>query len=391
MTNEEKTTALVKASLSDSEIAELKNRSGIKPGKASPLVQIRADSAPGTSHLQQLGFLDSTFHPTSNCLEFLNILANPGSEIDLIWGNPDSLSMSKVYCAPGKDQLVSFTSINGNNHLSYFLSSANIIELVMEKMAYPEIKEARELIMDSAPSAVPVILASLDLFRENQLKAVLERRQDFRVKVTPEEINRILQEGRLKNNLNWYASAGNLTMADNPELNSLRINEGIEALRMAGWIRANGELDSRFTGFAYAAFPLNSFLGIKVVTQMEKTQICLFRGISTLLFLQLTADNGVNKALISSISTSRLPEMLYNLTTLLLDPNLQTSAPASNQSAPETAVCPNCGAANIQGSKFCPRCGKSLSLSASMKYCAKCGAPVKTGSSFCQKCGNKLG
>ena len=391
MTNEEKTPALVKAVLSDNEIAELINKGGIKPGKASPLAQIRANNDTGTSHLQQLGFLDLTNHPTSNCLEFLNILANPGSEIDLIWGNPDSLSLSKVYCAPGKDRLVSFTSINGSNHLSYFLSSANIIELVTEKIAHPEIKEARELIIDSAPSTVPVLLASLDLFRESQLKAVLERRQDFRVKITPDEINRIIQEASLENNFNWYTPAGYLTTADNPELNGVRINEGIEALRLDGWIQANGELDSRFKKFACAAFPLISFLGIKVFTQTEKTQISLFRGISSLLFFQLTSDNGVNKALINSISTSRLPEILYNLTTPLFEPNLQASAPASNQAAPKTIACPNCGAANAQGSKFCVKCGKSLSVSVSIKYCTKCGAPVKAGSNFCEKCGNKSG
>ena len=86
--------------------------------------------------------------------------------------------------------------------------------------------------------------------------------------------------------------------------------------------------------------------------------------------------------------------------------------------APQQVVlCPNCGAKNAAGTKFCGNCGKSLAPAAkiicpkcgeampeTMKFCGSCGSPLKpekiacpkckaenlSTSKFCGSCGSKL-
>ncbi|HTY11165.1 MAG TPA: twin-arginine translocase TatA/TatE family subunit [Bacteroidota bacterium] len=49
-------------------------------------------------------------------------------------------------------------------------------------------------------------------------------------------------------------------------------------------------------------------------------------------------------------------------------------------------VCPYCSAPFVEGAKFCPSCGKSLSG----VTCSKCHANNPVGSRFCKECGNQL-
>ena len=50
--------------------------------------------------------------------------------------------------------------------------------------------------------------------------------------------------------------------------------------------------------------------------------------------------------------------------------------------------CPNCGANNPAGAKFCVECGTKLSQKGK---CPKCGAEVSAKAKFCPECGEKLG
>jgi class 3 adenylate cyclase/tetratricopeptide (TPR) repeat protein len=50
------------------------------------------------------------------------------------------------------------------------------------------------------------------------------------------------------------------------------------------------------------------------------------------------------------------------------------------------AACPNCGADNAPGRKFCTECGTGLALA-----CPSCGAPIAGDEKFCGECGTPLG
>ena len=53
----------------------------------------------------------------------------------------------------------------------------------------------------------------------------------------------------------------------------------------------------------------------------------------------------------------------------------------------QVAICPHCGAEAEHSGKFCPECGKPLSMPVA---CAKCGTESPRGTKFCPECGNQL-
>ncbi len=53
---------------------------------------------------------------------------------------------------------------------------------------------------------------------------------------------------------------------------------------------------------------------------------------------------------------------------------------------PLSVTCPECGGVVPPGTKFCPECGAKIGGG---KVCSKCGADVPAGSKFCPECGEK--
>ncbi|MBI4288646.1 MAG: zinc ribbon domain-containing protein [Chloroflexi bacterium] len=339
--------------------------------------------------------MDAGSRPTPGCQECLRILASPGVEMDLVWGNAEGVSLSKVYAAGENSKLVSFTRIDGSNHLSYFLSPQDITDLIVEKTAGPSIREAVDLSIETSVEAMPVFFALLDSCRESQLRTALERRREAEVTVTADDANRITQTAKVELDMSWYAPVAYVAVPMDTPITGNSIAEGIKTLNREGIIGANGVLNARLVSFARAAFPLVSFVGVRVVRRssasLEKTQLALFRGFSTLLLVQMSSDGAAKQVLINSISTSQLPELLFSLATRpfeveALKPAPQTQAATSGPGL----VCAKCGAPSPGGAGFCVKCGAPLPLPSTANFCRKCGRPVTTGAKFCNKCGARL-
>ncbi|MEM3899407.1 MAG: zinc ribbon domain-containing protein, partial [Candidatus Bathyarchaeia archaeon] len=63
---------------------------------------------------------------------------------------------------------------------------------------------------------------------------------------------------------------------------------------------------------------------------------------------------------------------------------------AQTAQAQQVVICPNCGAKNPVGMKFCGQCGSPLTQTAETT-CPNCGAKNPPGMKFCGNCGAKLG
>lgn len=385
------------AVISDGELSTLLNLSGIRPEKVSPLAQISSQPAApdAVRKLQQSGLLDAGSRPTPGCQECLRILASPGVEIDLVWGSAEGVSLSKVYTAGENGKLVSFTRINSSNHLSYFLSQQDITDLIVEKTAGPAIQEAVDFSIETGAEAMPVFFALLDLCRESQLKAALERRQKAEVTVSADEANRITQTAKVEPDMNWYAPVAYLVLPTDTPVTASSMAEGMKNLNREGIIGANGTLNARLVSFARAAFPLVSFVGIRIVRRssasFEKAQLALFRGFSTLLLVQVSSDGVANQVLLNSIATSQLPELLFNLATRPFEIEAPKTTPqAPVEPAEAGLICGKCGARSPGGAGFCVKCGAPLPAPLTASFCPKCGRPVTAGAKFCNKCGTRL-
>jgi hypothetical protein len=397
MVNNNASANVTRGTVSNGEILAILNTAGLKTAQISPLSRIKGQPTPlDTPKLQSAGLTDNTGRPTPSFQEALTILANPSAEINLIWGNPDGVSVSTVYAAAGQDKMVSFTSSDSSSNISFFLSPQDITDLLTQRLVFSEIKNIAPLSAEISPTALPALFGVLDMYRETQLRAVLDRRQEVTVTTEAEELNRIVQEAKTETNFSWYAPIAYNIIPTGNAITESTVNEGLKILKNEGLIGSSGELSSALNTFASRAFPIAGFFGIKVVTvsanAAEKTQLALFRGISTLLLVQLTGENGKERAVVSSISTSQLPELLFNLSTRPFEaPAAPAAQPTAQPAAVSTIFCNKCGTKNDAKAKFCSKCGATLAVTTSAqssnKFCGKCGSPVKSGVKFCDKCG----
>jgi len=389
MVNEQKTNGVVKAAVSNGEMLSLLNMAGLKPSRLSPLAKISGQPAP-VNGLQASGLVDSSNRPTPACVEALTILADPATEIDLIWGNPDSISLSNAYAAAGQERFVSYTAANGKSNISYFIAPQDFTDLMIEKLAFTEVKTVAPLNLEVAASSLPVLFALLDIYREAQLHSVLERRQEIPTAVTAEDANRVIQDSKMETDFNWYTPAGLNVLPPESAVTESTVDEGFRILKKEGIIGAGGELSDTIIAFANRAFPLAGFFGLKILKasggSVEKTQLGMFRGLSSLLLVQLTSENNETRALVSSISTAQLPELLFNAQMR----SIETPEPAVQAVSGKAVFCSKCGTSNTGPSKFCSKCGAPLAATASAKFCSKCGTPAAGGEKFCKKCGTPL-
>ncbi len=379
----------VTATLTEADVKSLIGSTGVRPDRVSPLARISGAGTADIAKLQRAGLLEGGNRTTPDCAQSFGILANPETEIDMIWGTADRMSLANLFSAGADARMVSFTKLNTGYNIAYFVTPQDISDLIIKKTAIGDIKEPASLSLEVSYSALPVFFAVLDLYHEAQLKAALERRGETESVVTAEDINRVIQNAKMDSNFGWYASAGYVSMTGSP-VTIASINEGINALKSVGMIGTNGLLTTALTSFAAGAFPLISFNGINVLknngSNPEKTEMALFRGFSSLLFIQMTP----NSVMINSISTSQVPEILFNLATRPFEPPEITPPTPPSQPAAGTA-CAKCGTGNIPGAKFCIKCGAPMTAAAPKpSFCPKCGDPVKPGEKFCDKCGAKL-
>jgi hypothetical protein len=68
----------------------------------------------------------------------------------------------------------------------------------------------------------------------------------------------------------------------------------------------------------------------------------------------------------------------------------QKQAEAEKAAEDAKGRCPECGAKNPEGVKFCQECGSPLAA-AGPKHCTSCGMELAPGTRFCGGCGTKLG
>lgn len=65
------------------------------------------------------------------------------------------------------------------------------------------------------------------------------------------------------------------------------------------------------------------------------------------------------------------------------------AAEQAKKAAEARLSCPNCGANNPEGVKFCQECGTKLG--AAKAFCTGCGQENPPGTRFCGNCGNQMG
>ena len=280
------------------------------------------------------------------------------------------------------------------------------------------------------------VTAIVDATREEQLRAVMERREPNVQSVTHDAAARQIVSGLEKPDRHWLISVLAHFSPPNCVPNTAALDRGATALIRRGWAKTGkgslelrDELQAVCLGFANLA----PFLSLSVGAPWAEPKQSLFiHGVTGIWSIEFRpdADGGphVSVARLGARATDDvLRKHLGALWSVAVDPPArptpvaappapapvkQVAAAAPRAAAPvaapqpsqprpsvETRPCPNCGAALRGDAKFCIKCGKPVTAAPSAGVAApagtvcpnpRCGKPLKPGAKFCMACGTKL-
>ncbi len=374
MENAERQRAIT-GTLSDAELSALLELCRVNIDKASPLAATFAAARSGdgsvTARLQQSGFLEpvNPARPTPQCVSALNTVAKPDVVIKLVWGDAARVNLSGLYAttAAGSGAMVAFNrDAQGRNSISYFASHDDLTGLVRDRIAFSELKKTRApMSLEAEAAALPVLFAVLDLHREARLKAALDRTPAASIDLSAGAIKRVLLDAKTSPSFDWYAALGYMMFPRELPPDDSHVISGVRALEKKDALTvSNNEsvLASGLEAFAFRAFPVISYFGATISTrpgsEFAGAQFGLIRSLETLLLVERASDSAGERFRASSISTSDVPELLFNLFTMPFE--VRPTPPQASGQATATNFCRKCGDAVKAGEKFCDKCGTKL-------------------------------
>jgi TatA/E family protein of Tat protein translocase len=95
----------------------------------------------------------------------------------------------------------------------------------------------------------------------------------------------------------------------------------------------------------------------------------------------------IGKSIREFRKSAREPEDRHQLSEPEARSEVEPPAAKASPAAPSAAKCPQCGASNAAGTKFCSECGAPLR---STVDCPQCGASNAADAKFCSECGTSL-
>ncbi len=279
------------------------------------------------------------------------------------------------------------------------------------------------------------IAALADAGREEQLRAVIERRPPVAGKATFADLERQVVTGVQRPDRHWLVSVLTAFAPVGSEPNAAALRSGAESLNRRGWIVTRDgvvQFGAQVEMLCSAFATVQPFLALAVGAPWRDPEISIFtRGIQAFWGVEFRSEEAPSRRVsivrlgaramdealtrrfgpLWSSSAMAEPARPVASATPPPQPRIQPPPPPVARQVPaarppvpsQTATvsptnghaCAACGKPLKPGSKFCTSCGKPVTAERPASQPAvcpnpKCGRPITPGTKFCTTCGTRL-
>jgi hypothetical protein len=362
--------------LSSSQLRLALSLTDLQPDRGSPLDTFLDTSAAPSSDdvdveaLRQAKWIYGEQSPTisDEALKALEAISRPRLTISLLVGTPSAIGFSRNYSARGWDagSLVSWMEDPESDsvELAYPRDPGGLIDIltgqvlpgpVGDTMIFQAMLPQRELV---------TLLSILDWKMDSVYRAKLNREPNPIVRFTPNDLWKMLVEGRMASDLSWLVTAFTYLMPDMDfDLSEADLGEALNRLSDAGL--ANLEPDGRHSvtdrveELSESLLPLLSFGALQLEQQSDqgewrRTHVVVLRGLQAILLFQPVMEAGQEVVSIDAVSGDELGMLLLSIAQ---GEHLEAG---KEQSGSERQLCPGCSTEYETGIKYCTRCGEQL-------------------------------
>jgi hypothetical protein len=363
-------TPILRASLSDAELAALLEALAVPPNEISPVGDLL--SSPGDVSVEvRTALIENGWFSESGISQFtrkgrdaLTKLARPQTRLSILIGNDRWFATTSAVAAGDltmSEDLLSIARDGGVWHLSYPQPATQLVDILQEHFDLALVQDPLTFDLLLSRPEYAAFLALLDHRIESRLRAALDREYWVDESVSIDEAALLLAEGRTSENLNWMITVTTglfpeLDLGSGPEA----MASGFAGLEEKGLVGRDEEgrylPGETMHALSESLLPVIAFAGMQVERmespgRLRLSQVAVRHGFGAILLEELVPEG----VLVRSISSTDLAHVLLNFRF----PESPVSQPGESVlvAPPGPSFCSQCGTPLTSGSAFCVRCG----------------------------------
>lgn len=371
--------------LSTAELQAALRIAGIPPSRNSPLAELPPPAvvAPAVvSSLRALGVMSAGSAVAPQWIEVLSAIANPAHNVFLCLGS--STSWNAIGYFAGASGMAGYSTSDGNHHITFPCSADSVLRSLSDWFAPASVPALPPFQTDLQPEELTAVAALVDAYREENLRALLERRPPNASRFSREQLVYQLQAAA-SGDPRWFASllAKHAPAPFAPYADGL--DAGIRALAARRWVRfedSQAVLEPPLITVSVGLGILNPYAVIGTGPVGEPASValatCSLQGFWALSFVAGAVES---YARLEGLGGPGLSAWLESKLEALPQP-----APQASWNDPIPAAALAATAAPVRQAARLP-IPVPVPIPAAEPNCGRCGKPKQPGRPFCTGCG----
>lgn len=319
-------------------------------------------------------------------------------------GTSDNVVYLQAFGAPATcDHLVGCTrGPGGTFEIVPALTASVWSQVLWDGLALDTVPPTTDAVVTMSLAALTACCGLVDAVKESRLEALIAREAYPVSSATTASIALAVKTGLMTQDARWFTGLMRRLLPQDPTGGSLeQTRRGLDELALLGWVIRVGDDEWSFAetiqphAIEWSAAVVSGLFSLHLDDPegLNRLHVGVIRTLSGLWTLECP-PLGETVKFGRTGGQALMLTMMKAVKKLLASWPAQPVKAAASQPVPSGSLpahfCPSCGAAVVEGARFCADCGKPMQVPQAPPVCPGCGKPVHAGEKFCGACGHRI-
>lgn len=319
-------------------------------------------------------------------------------------GTSDNVVYLHAFGAPTTcDHLVGCTRApDGTFEIVPTLTASVWSQVLWDGLALDTVTPAPDAAVSMSITALTACCGLVDAIKESRLEALIAREDYPASCATTASIALAAKTGLMTQDACWFTGLMRRLLPQDPGGGSLeQTRQGLNELAHLGWVISVGDDEWSFAetmqpnAIEWGAAAVSGLFSLHLDDPdgLNRLHVGIIRTLSGLWTLECP-PLGETVKVGRTGGQALMLTMMKAVKTLLASWPARPVIAAASKPVPAGSLpahfCPSCGAAVVDGARFCAECGKPVQMPEVKPVCPGCGKPVHAGEKFCGTCGHRI-